>query len=67
MAWYGETKIYFDGSHYIGIPHTERPMLKKRKPFEELITVNENTEEDGSEENISESSLPVIEFEEDTC
>ena len=64
MAWYGETKVYFDGSHYIGIPHTERPMLKKRKPFEALITVNTDNEEDSSEDNISESSLPVIEFEE---
>ena len=24
-------KIYFDGSHYIAIPHTERPCRKKRQ------------------------------------
>lgn len=28
---YGETKVYFDGSHYIAIPHTERPPSKRRK------------------------------------
>ena len=36
---YIETKVYFDGSHYIAIPHTERPNRKRRKPKEELITV----------------------------
>ena len=25
---YGETKVYFDGSHYIAIPHTTRPKRK---------------------------------------
>lgn len=28
---YGETKVYYDGSHYIAIPHTERPPSKKPK------------------------------------
>ena len=28
---YGETKVYHDGSHYIAIPHTTRPNLKKKK------------------------------------
>ena len=63
MAWFGETKIYFDGSHYIGIPHTTRFVKKKIKPFEELITVNEENDE-GSVEEITESSHPVINFEE---
>lgn len=38
---YGETKVYFDGSHYIAIPHTEKPYRKRRKPIEEEITVTE--------------------------
>ncbi len=63
MAWFGETKIYFDGSHYIGIPHTTRYVKKKKKPFEELITVNEENEE-GSVEEVAESSHSVIDFEE---
>jgi hypothetical protein len=31
---YGETKVYHDGSHYIAIPHTTRPNLKKKKKME---------------------------------
>lgn len=36
-----ETKIYFDGSHYIAIPHTERRIRYRPKPKEEEITVVE--------------------------
>lgn len=36
-----ETKIYFDGSHYIAIPHTERKIRYRPKPKEEEITVVE--------------------------
>ena len=32
---YGETKVYFDGSHYIAIPHTTRPNLRRTKTPEE--------------------------------
>ena len=38
---YGETKVYFDGSHYIAIPHTEKPYRKRRKYIEEEIAVTE--------------------------
>lgn len=38
---YGECKIYFDGSHYIGIPHTTRPSRRRPKPPEEEIVVTE--------------------------
>lgn len=33
--------MYFDGSHYIAIPHTERPKRYRPKPEEEKITVAE--------------------------
>ena len=36
-----ETKIYFDGSHYIAISHTERKTRYRPKPKEEEITVVE--------------------------
>ena len=37
-----EAKIYYDGSHYIAIPHTEGPPKKStRKPPEETIIVGE--------------------------
>ena len=41
---YGETKVYFDGSHYIAIPHTTRPNLRRIKRPEEVVTVTENEE-----------------------
>lgn len=41
---YGETKVYFDGSHYIAIPHTTRPAKKRPKSTEELITVFEEND-----------------------
>ena len=39
---YSETKVYFDGSHYIAIPHTTRPTKKRTKPIEEENIVEEN-------------------------
>lgn len=38
---YPETKVYFDGSHYIAIPHTERHKKPRRKPVEDLVIVKE--------------------------
>lgn len=40
---YGETKVYFDGSHYIAIPHTMRPSRKRPVRIEEEITVYEDS------------------------
>ena len=37
---YQECKVYFDGSHYIAIPHTERKNKKRKKPVEECIVVD---------------------------
>ena len=41
---YGETKVYFDGSHYIAIPHTEKPYRKRPKRVEKEITVADDGE-----------------------
>lgn len=46
---YGECKIYFDGSHYIGIPHTTRPSRRRPKPPEEEIVVTEKEAEPPTE------------------
>ena len=48
---FGETKVYFDGSHYIAIPHTTRPTKKRQKPVEEEITIAENLEIVGTQED----------------
>lgn len=42
---YGEAKVYFDGSHYIAIPHTERKTRYRPKREEERITVVTEREE----------------------
>lgn len=58
---YGECKIYFDGSHYIGIPHTTRPSRRRPKPPEEEIVVTEKETEPPTEteENVrAEESAP---------
>ncbi len=38
--WYPEAKVYFDGSHYIAIPHTTNP-ARRRKHKQEVITISE--------------------------
>ena len=43
---YGETKVYFDGSHYIAIPHTTRPVRPKRYHVEEEIEVVDNEQKE---------------------
>ncbi len=37
-GFYPETKVYFDGSHYIAIPHTERPFKPRKKHIEEIVS-----------------------------
>lgn len=51
---YAESKVYFDGSHYIAIPHTTRPVKKRPKLPEETITVEDK------ETKIEEEFEPVI-------
>lgn len=55
---YGETKVYFDGSHYIAIPHTTRPVRPKRYHVEEEIEVIDNdTSSSVADETPSENGL----------
>lgn len=53
---YSETKVYFDGSHYIAIPHTERPPSRKPKKIdiEDISPIKQS-----SEENKTSELLPV--------
>ena len=46
---FGETKVYFDGSHYIAIPHTTRPSKKRPYKLEETITVIQDEVKDSAE------------------
>ena len=60
---YGETKVYFDGSHYIAIPHTVRPTKRRIKPIEEEITIiqDEEIKESSLDENFEELSSSIEE------
>ena len=57
--WYPEAKVYFDGSHYIAIPHTTN-LTRRRKRKQEIITVSE---QDGKLK--LEDSPPVLEVDKD--
>ena len=46
---YPKCKIYSDRSHYIAIPHTERPYKPRRKVQEEEIVVEEPREQEAQE------------------
>ena len=43
---YPKCKIYSDRSHYIAIPHTERPYKPRRKVLEEEIIIEEGREQE---------------------
>ncbi len=55
---YSETKVYFDGSHYIAIPHTTKPYKPRPKRVEEVIEVQNDTL--SSEENMSETQEETV-------
>ena len=40
-GFYPQTKVYNDGSHYIAIPHTEKPYKPRRKVIEEYVEIKE--------------------------
>ena len=63
---FGETKVYFDGSHYIAIPHTERPAKRRRIKLEETITVQDEVKDsvENSEPSISPTNEELDDFEE---
>ena len=57
-GFYPQTKVYNDGSHYIAIPHTERPYRPKKKHVEEVISVPLETEAQPPTEE-TENSAPA--------
>ena len=52
---YPEAKVYFDGSHYVAIPHTTRRQKPRRTPIETTVAVTDDlqpTRETTSDESI---------------
>lgn len=64
MDYYPESKVYHDGSHYIGIPHTTNPTRKRPKVAEELVEVvdepKQETPVDVGEQNKVETSEEIL-------
>jgi len=56
---YGEMKVYFDGSHYIAIPHTERPPSRKPKRINLDDFAPIRRQEQSSEDNKYSGLMPV--------
>lgn len=52
---YPNAKIYYDGSHYIAIPHTERPTGKRHKEKDEEFVVEKTADSSVSVRSIKES------------
>jgi hypothetical protein len=50
---YGGAKVYFDGSHYIAIPHTTRPTKQRYSLVEEEVIVGTERNEDKKESTLS--------------
>ena len=55
-AWYPESKVYHDGSHYVAIPHTTNRYRKRPKPKEQVFVVRE----EGAVQTAS--KLPTLEL-----
>ena len=54
--FYPESKVYNDGSHFIAIPHSTNPAIRRERPPEELVEVVDADKEDSSEAQMDESS-----------
>ncbi len=55
---FGETKVYFDGSHYIAIPYLPRPNKRRPKPPEEMITVMDDSGQENATMGLVETNEP---------
>jgi len=59
---YPNAKIYFDGSHYIAIPHTERPSKKRHKEREAEFVVEQTADSETivhSTKEITDEMIPI--------
>lgn len=57
--FYPEAKVYFDGSHYVAIPHTTKPYRPRPKKTEEVITVKPPAEPSEKITQEQESAPPI--------
>ena len=73
---YPKTKVYFDGSHYIGIPHEKQPWKKRKNKLrekniheekvKEIYKENTGTKKEKRENTINEINKEIQNIEEST-
>ena len=59
-AWFPNAKIYHDGSHYVGIPHTENKRKLRPKPQETVFVVSESNGEQTTKKKVI--KMPTLEL-----
>ena len=67
--WFPNAKVYHNGSHYIGIPHTTNKRKKRPKPQEKVFVVREEIDKETGEVAVKSATiLPKLELmDDDEC
>jgi len=58
--WYPNAKVYHNGSHFIGIPHTTNRRKKRPKPQEKVFVVSEDENGENVKEEGAVNSAPIL-------
>lgn len=58
--WYPNAKVYHNGSHFIGIPHTTNRRKKRPKPQEKVFVVSEDENGENVKEEGAVHSAPIL-------
>ena len=58
--WYPNAKVYHNGSHFIGIPHTTNRCKKRPKPQEKVFVVSEDENGEEVKEEGAVKSAPIL-------
>jgi len=58
--WYPNAKVYHNGSHYIGIPHTTNRRKKRPKPQEKVFVVSEDENGESIKEEGAVNAAPIL-------
>ena len=67
--WFPNAKVYHNGSHYIGIPHTTNRRKKRPKPQEKVFVIREEIDKETGEVAVKSATiLPKLELmDDDEC
>ena len=67
--WFPNAKVYHNGSHYIGIPHTTNRRKQRPKPQEKVFVIREETDKETGEVAVKTAALlPKLELmDDDEC